>query len=298
MKANQNKLDFEETKLRGLQMPLFVSNPFENSVGDFWGILETRDYMRARYGLVEALMKVETREAAQAALSHLLDMIRLCRGDNMGVRDLTPGLMLRLGEDRQCYDFVLWWLADNQDPESDEDEDEDEDEEDEELPFFERKNEDMFEHNYIDNYRGRFLGLSYKAALMLIKIRLLLGLVALQKSSDIDKRLPNELFNRVRSDMVGSVVASRKDIMSSADQTGVINKLKTQILELYSSVKRYNKHFRPVLSNAAAHLKTRPYAYSLGGLEEAELVLQYLYKAWIETPGAISLIRGFVKARR
>jgi hypothetical protein len=40
--------------------------------------------MRARFALVEALQKVRTHESVKAQLEHLQDMLRLCRGDNMG----------------------------------------------------------------------------------------------------------------------------------------------------------------------------------------------------------------------
>ena len=50
----------------------------------------------------------------EAALSHLLDMLRLCRGDNMGVRDVVPGLFLQLGRDQEYYHFLKWWAATGQ----------------------------------------------------------------------------------------------------------------------------------------------------------------------------------------
>jgi len=75
---------------------MFREKPFENSVGHFWGIVDTRDYMRARYGHVEALLKIKNRIAVRTALDHLLDMLRLNRSDNMGLRDIVPALYLRL----------------------------------------------------------------------------------------------------------------------------------------------------------------------------------------------------------
>lgn len=53
--------------------------------------------MRDRYALVEALLEVKTYAAVDAAYAHLVDMLRLCRGDNMGVRGLVPAVKLRLG---------------------------------------------------------------------------------------------------------------------------------------------------------------------------------------------------------
>ena len=50
----QRLLDHEEEKLRAEPGDGFATpaNPFENSIGHFWGILATRDYMRARFGLM------------------------------------------------------------------------------------------------------------------------------------------------------------------------------------------------------------------------------------------------------
>ena len=51
------------------------SNLFEEHAGHFWGILETRDYMRARFALVEALLKVKTYAAVEAAHGNITDML-------------------------------------------------------------------------------------------------------------------------------------------------------------------------------------------------------------------------------
>ena len=44
--------------------------------------------MRARFALVESTLKVDTFDAVETAVAHLMDMMRLCRGDNMGVQTL------------------------------------------------------------------------------------------------------------------------------------------------------------------------------------------------------------------
>jgi tetratricopeptide (TPR) repeat protein len=56
---------------------------FTHDVGHFWGILETRPYMRARYRLGEALWHSGDQ---QQALSHYQDMLRLNPCDNQGIR--------------------------------------------------------------------------------------------------------------------------------------------------------------------------------------------------------------------
>jgi tetratricopeptide (TPR) repeat protein len=56
---------------------------FDDYVGEFWGFLETRPYMRARCGLALALW---ARGARAEAIEHGRDMLRLNPGDNQGMR--------------------------------------------------------------------------------------------------------------------------------------------------------------------------------------------------------------------
>lgn len=56
---------------------------FDEEAGHFWGMLETRPYMRAREGL--ALCLFLNGEHA-AAVEHYRDMLRLNPGDNQGIR--------------------------------------------------------------------------------------------------------------------------------------------------------------------------------------------------------------------
>jgi tetratricopeptide (TPR) repeat protein len=69
---------------------------FERDVGDFWGLLETRPYMRARLGLAHARWMAGRREEAVA---HLQDMLRLNPNDNQGVRYTLAGWLLFLDRD-------------------------------------------------------------------------------------------------------------------------------------------------------------------------------------------------------
>ena len=103
IKKSRTRLDREEEALRRDSPTIF-----RDDVGHFWGLLQTRDYMRARFGLVDAILKIRTYDAVSSALEHIMDMLRLCRSDNLGVRDLVAHLLLRLCKDQKCYDFVKW----------------------------------------------------------------------------------------------------------------------------------------------------------------------------------------------
>jgi len=69
---------------------------FQEGVGHFWGILETRPYMRARLGFAQALWTAARRDEA---VGHLQEMLRLNPGDNQGVRYTLAGFFLFLDRD-------------------------------------------------------------------------------------------------------------------------------------------------------------------------------------------------------
>lgn len=67
--------------------------------GHFWGMLETRPYMRARSGLAECLW--ELGEDAQA-MEHYREMLRLNPNDNQGHRYQLAQLLLQEKQDESC----------------------------------------------------------------------------------------------------------------------------------------------------------------------------------------------------
>ena len=72
---------------------------FEEGVGHFWGLIETRPYMRAREGLAEVLWRLgRTAEAAQ----HFREMLVLNPGDNQGVRYTLLNLLVETGADDEA----------------------------------------------------------------------------------------------------------------------------------------------------------------------------------------------------
>ncbi len=68
---------------------------FAEDAGHFWGILETRPYMRARAGLAQCLWELGRYEEA---IGHYRDMLRLNPGDNQGIRYLLAACLLEMGE--------------------------------------------------------------------------------------------------------------------------------------------------------------------------------------------------------
>jgi tetratricopeptide (TPR) repeat protein len=88
---------------------------FEEEAGHFWGILETRPYMRARQGLAVCLWELGEREEA---IEHYREMLDLNPGDNQGIRYELAGYLLdeemdkELGELLERYeeDASAFWV--------------------------------------------------------------------------------------------------------------------------------------------------------------------------------------------
>jgi tetratricopeptide (TPR) repeat protein len=80
-RGSRNEFEFWRRGVEAGQAAL--GDAFEEYVGAFWGVLETRPYMRARLGLAMALW---ARGACEHAISHAREMLRLNPNDNQGVR--------------------------------------------------------------------------------------------------------------------------------------------------------------------------------------------------------------------
>ncbi len=79
------------------------ARPFKEDVGHFWGLLETRPYMRARAGLAACLWELGEREEA---VTHYRDLLRLNPNDNQGVRYTLLGCLLTLGRDDEAGELL------------------------------------------------------------------------------------------------------------------------------------------------------------------------------------------------
>ncbi|KAK1215710.1 hypothetical protein PQX77_021672 [Marasmius sp. AFHP31] len=283
----QAKLDAKETKLRNHPGDFMTpANPFETSVGHFWGILNTRDYMRARSALLHELLKVNTRQAVQSALDHILNMLRLCRSDNIGVRSIAPALYLRLGRDQDCYDFCKWWATCDPDGHYDWG--------NMELPYLSTKDADVFEP--ANPFLKRFPDLAHTVSITLLKIRLLIDLQTLARiERETSTRVPNEIIRKINADAVATIIASRQDILEREDQGPYIKELEKQVKQLYEAVKKANQHFWPAMLKPGNNLTVRPHYTSSGAVSEMQVQLQYSYNSWVETPGAIGVIEELEK---
>ncbi len=83
---------------------------FEEEAGRFWGIFETRPYMRARLGLAHCL---EVCDRADEALEHYRQILQLDVEDHQGVRYVLIARLLERNEDRVAEGFLKAFAEDH-----------------------------------------------------------------------------------------------------------------------------------------------------------------------------------------
>lgn len=245
--------DIEKQKLQDLPGDFMTAaNPFETVAGHFWGVHETRPYMRAHYGLVEAILKVKNKKAVQAAEAHFVYMLRLCRSDNMGIRDPVPFQMLCLGKDQECYDFIK--LGETCDPDGTYDWG------DMDLPYLSVKDADVYEAvECIFNGAESFPSLSHLVAITLLKIKLLLDIQSLQNASMIGYKVPQEILDGIGEHTPATdPVLNNEEIARVSNQSYWIELLTAQVDTLYNQVGKTNAHYWRKLSRSGNNLTTRP----------------------------------------
>ncbi len=76
---------------------------FDEEVGHFWGVIDTRPYMRARFGLAQCHERLGQLDEA---VDNYRELLRLNPGDNQGVRYLYLPCLLRLGRDAEAARFM------------------------------------------------------------------------------------------------------------------------------------------------------------------------------------------------
>ena len=76
---------------------------FEEDVGAFWGLIETRPYMRARVGLANSLWQLARQDEA---VEHYRDLLRLNPSDNQGIRYTLLSCLMAMGRDAEAQTLV------------------------------------------------------------------------------------------------------------------------------------------------------------------------------------------------
>ncbi|POM61469.1 Zinc ion binding protein [Phytophthora palmivora] len=222
----------EATKIRNAEEDDWTpANAFEDGVGHFWGIHSTRPYMRAKMELIRTLSAFSSRMAISAALDEAMDCMRLCRGDNMGVREVIPTLMLLLDQYQEAYDFIKWYATSGDDPHYDWG--------DMDLPFLDVHDADMTEE--LPHMRDNVFWSSSIVYIKMVLAKTVKDAITAHEVAD-RASLP-----AVVTDSLGAFLAPNGHTRSLADLKKLHKKLESQVHEAFSLSHEQNQHFWPAM---------------------------------------------------
>ena len=269
LEARRQELEYME-----LYMGEGPENAFETSVGNFWGILKTRDYMRARSQIIQIILhlayKIETKSLWSSVLHHQLDMLRLCVSDNLGIRDEVPPVLLALNRDDDCCKFIRWWILALDERDIGELE-----------PWVTNVKTDL--DRYGDPTEGKensHVDLSHLVALLVVKMRLVAAYETHEKV--IHNILPFD--DLVRENVVK---------ISVCDDIDKQKALRNKYLQM---IHKHNKHMLPgfVDPHSMNDMK-RPNYYCSGDISEALMYLDPYCRHILRIPGSQKVIEDFLK---
>lgn len=135
--------------------------------------------------------------------------------------------------------------------------------------------------------------MSRQVTVILIKIKMLQDLRALQCSNFIRPKVSQELIDSVRAYLVGNIISRRTDMIESQNHSDRIRGLKTQIWQLFKIVSDMSPKLWPAMIDPGIYLNKRPGSYCEGPEAHSLITLKFYYQAWAETPGAIGMIKNW-----
>jgi len=266
IKKMRARLEEQETALRVHQGDEDTPpNAFEKDgedYGMFWMYMGLRPYMKTRQALVDALVQVNTKDAIEAAFAHCVEMMRLNTADNQGMGNMLPALLLRQGKDQQCYNTLRWHHVGQSEA-------------------GEPKNEDALEP-VLDFLRPR-VPLAHLVALALVKVRLLIDMRGIHLRHQATSSYEPQRY-------VSGITARHHERFAHASAE-ISDMLKLQVMNMYVGVWFSNELFWPALLSPDEDLRIRPNMGWKGSKQEMQISLQQTYNAWVESPGAIEVMR-------
>jgi len=108
LKENKERIAFLQEGVKAGRRAL-GPRYFKDDVGHFWGILETRPYMRALSALA---LYLDKDGQTNAAIEHYLELIRLNPNDNQGIRYLLIPLLVSINSFKQATELLKLYKED------------------------------------------------------------------------------------------------------------------------------------------------------------------------------------------
>ena len=261
-------------------------------MGHVWGNIDCRDYCRARLRFADSYLTMAHEEEHasmyEAGLKHYLELQRLIRSDNMGLRDKTPFIMINLNRHDDAYNFIKFWST------------VDEDFWCEPKPFLEGewmylKDQDRFEDPalFIGKKSYMSTSLAHLVALLILKLSIIAKHTA-------DLQVFKSVWEHMENDKRWGALMDTRDclkqhMVGNSKHFALMESQRNHIEFLFARITKANKVFLKAVLNPEP-LRSQPYpsSYSHGSPEEAFLVLNDCCRTFHRLPGALKRIQAFV----
>jgi hypothetical protein len=205
--------------------------------------VEVEAYLHYRYVYARTLIKPNTRSGVIQGLDCCLEVAKLDsknKQNGPSAREFVPGLLLRLGRDQECYDFLK-----------------------------QKCNGDLEEIYRSENdgsrrsVKAEDLSLAHAAMLCLLKLRILRDLRSVdQADSALGDKLPAELFHESRSYLTSPGTkmdpARMKAIEKREDLKPHMQKMETDLQHLCGYITALNKDYFNAIADPEKFRKMQP----------------------------------------
>eukprot|EP01083_Nonionella_stella_P027475 75653_1 len=262
-----------------------------DNIGHFWGLHDPRDYCRAKHALSECIVSLghnqNSKRLYEIGLSHLMELLRLCHGDNMGVRDEVCFILLKLNRDQDAYNFIKWWQTIDPDgvydwgdpPPSNEGD------------WLYLKNQNILEDLLQITELNQWINLNFLSVLFMIKMRIVYKFTVFAAQ-----------FKQVQSSLQSVLKVNERNIITNTiglyltgGHRNYVNqtiKTQTEHADKYLSIMvDRNKIFvQSLLNPQPLRQFSQPTGYSHGSTEEAWLVHHRSWRAMARIRGAKEMI--------
>ncbi|SPJ81865.1 uncharacterized protein FTOL_09270 [Fusarium torulosum] len=236
-----------------------------------------RHDMTLRLAGIDELLQSNSQDDVELALLELWDMLKEDQADPLRLSDIIPHVLLRVGGEQECYDFIKWWaFHGSKSPNHNRN-----------SPFFNTKGANACESLRALLQTG--LSLSHLVALTLLKLRLFLDLNAFS-SAKFDDSFG---FDGTIDSIDRPIGELAEDIFESSDSGRVARlaiDIQKQYLDLCERVNNANPYFWEGL--ATEELASAPGPHRSGSLDEARLVLHHCRLAWDESEDALVMVEA------
>ncbi|KAL8754691.1 MAG: hypothetical protein Q9199_004166 [Rusavskia elegans] len=252
----------------------FVPIPVERLARNLNSYLNVPTYVAAGCQYVEALIRTNTFAAVRLAAEKACEMLRCFPSDPMDLRS-----------DQEAYALVKWWQLNDLS-------DEDIHKSYPVVPYLDITDADVFEQpsdiiNAIDGNPS----LVNMFCVALIKIKILSDITVLQQIRALHQRLPPELVNKVEGFIpLTDAVRNNPQVMSKEDYSELIEDVTNHVKLCFEAVEKANIHLWPSLINSDLRPGGSRHRPS-NDKRTVDFVLDRCYDSWVETPGAIGIIR-------